>query len=439
MNRDLHDRYPERMVLAAVNTSDDRETLDSLDELQELADTAGVEVAGRIVQNRMNVSPGTYLGTGKIEELRELIDRTGADGVICDDELTPAQMRNLAELLDHKVVDRTMLILDIFASHANTSEGKIQVELAQLQYSLTMLGGLGKSLSRLGGGIGTRGPGEKKLETDRRRVRSRITRLKEELREVESHRDLLREGRKKKSLPVVAIVGYTNAGKSTLLNALSGSSVLEEDKLFATLDPSTRSVLLEDGQEVLFTDTVGFIRKLPHHLINAFRSTLEEARYADLILHVADVSNPQVDKQMFVVYDTLRQLGASDKPVITVYNKMDLVSDGFRGMFRETDQEKGRAGSTGIRDQGMPYLTDRKAEIVLPVSAREKAGLEELKEAVSRLLMRDHILIERLYRYRDEAGKPQLIRKYGRLVAEEYREDGIYIKAYVPQEIYGQV
>ena len=407
----------ERMILAAVNQGDDRETADSLDELQELADTAGVEVAGRLTQNRVSVQPGTYLGSGKIDELRELIALTGADGVICDDELSPAQMRNLSELLDAKVADRTMLILDIFAAHAQTSEGKIQVELAQLQYRMTMLGGLGRSLSRLGGGIGTRGPGEKKLETDRRRIRSRITRLKEELREVESHRELLREGRRRKSLPVAAIVGYTNAGKSTLLNALAGSNVPEEDKLFATLDPSTRKVTLEDGQEVLLTDTVGFIRKLPHHLVNAFRSTLEEAKYADLILHVADLSNPQMEKQMFVVYDTLRQLGAADKPVITVFNKTDL--------------------EPGCAEPG--FMTDRRAWETVPVSAREGMGLEKLKDAMARLLTRDHILIERLYRYQDEAGKAQLIRRFGRLLKEEYREDGIYVKAYVPQDLYARV
>ena len=285
----------ERVILVAVSTSDEDDTEASLDELEELADTAGATAIGRLVQNREKIHPGTYLGSGKIGELREMVWEMGATGVICDDELSPAQLRNLESALDTKVMDRTMVILDIFAAHATTSEGKIQVELAQLRYRAARLVGLRSSLSRLGGGIGTRGPGEKKLEMDRRLIKNRIAQLNRELREVKRHRELTREQRTKNRIPVVAIVGYTNAGKSTLLNTLTGAGVLQEDQLFATLDPTTRSQKLPSGQEILLTDTVGFIRKLPHHLIDAFKSTLEEAKYADLILHVVDASNPQMD------------------------------------------------------------------------------------------------------------------------------------------------
>ena len=273
----------ERVILVAVSTSDEDDTEASLDELEELADTAGATAIGRLVQNREKIHPGTYLGSGKIGELREMVWEMGATGVICDDELSPAQLRNLESALDTKVMDRTMVILDIFAAHATTSEGKIQVELAQLRYRAARLVGLRSSLSRLGGGIGTRGPGEKKLEMDRRLIKNRIAQLNRELREVKRHRELTREQRTKNRIPVVAIVGYTNAGKSTLLNTLTGAGVLQEDQLFATLDPTTRSRKLPSGQEILLTDTVGFIRKLPHHLIDAFKSTLEEAKYADLI------------------------------------------------------------------------------------------------------------------------------------------------------------
>ena len=291
----------EKVILLGVSTRDDDGTEESLDELGELAATAGARVLGRVIQNREAVYPGTYIGKGKIEEVRLLAEELGADGVLCDDELTPAQLRGLERELDCKVMDRTLVILDIFAKHATTSEGKLQVELAQLRYRLARLTGLGTSLSRLGGGIGTRGPGEKKLETDRRLIKSRIARLNRELKEMQTHRDTARKRRKKEAVPVAAIVGYTNAGKSTLLNALTGAGILAEDKLFATLDPTTRRMTLPGGQEILLTDTVGFIRKLPHHLVEAFRSTLEEARYADFILHVADSSNPQLEDQMDTV------------------------------------------------------------------------------------------------------------------------------------------
>ena len=293
-----NDELQERVILVGVSMQDEDDTEESLDELKDLADTAGAVTVAKLIQNREQIHPGTYIGKGKIAELKELAQLMDATGVICDDELSPAQLRNLEQELDMKVMDRTLIILDIFAARASTSEGKIQVELAQLKYRLARLVGLRSSLSRLGGGIGTRGPGEKKLEMDRRLIKDRISQLNKELAEVKRHREVIRSRRSRNNVPVAAIVGYTNAGKSTLLNTLTDAGVLEEDKLFATLDPTTRTLKLESGQEVLLTDTVGFIRKLPHHLIEAFRSTLEEAKYADIILHVVDASNPQMEKQM---------------------------------------------------------------------------------------------------------------------------------------------
>lgn len=315
----------EKVILVGVRTSENDDTEESLEELQELADTAQAVVVARVIQNREAVHPGTYIGKGKLEEIKELLWEYQASGIICDDELSPAQTANLTSLLDTKVMDRTLLILDIFAKRAATSEGKIQVELAQLKYRQSRLAGSGISMSRLGGGIGTRGPGEKKLETDRRLIKNRIAQLNRELKDVKCHREVTRELRKKNHLPVAAIVGYTNAGKSTLLNTLTDAEVLEEDQLFATLDPTTRNLNLPSGQAILLTDTVGFIRKLPHHLIEAFKSTLEEAKYADMILHVVDVSNPQMEGQMHVVYETLKRLEVTNKPVVTVFNKMDRV------------------------------------------------------------------------------------------------------------------
>ena len=403
----------EKVILVAAGNVDEKEAMESLDELEELARTAGALVVGRIRQSRQSVDPATYVGSGKLLEIEDLAYETGAQGIICDDELTPAQMRNLARELELKIMDRTLLILDIFAARAVSSEGKIQVELAQLQHRMTMLSGLGQTLSRLGGGIGTRGPGEKKLETDRRLIRSRITRLKEELREVARHRSLLRDSRKDKILPTAALVGYTNAGKSSLLNALTEADVLEEDKLFATLDPTTRRLVLPEGQEVLLTDTVGFIRKLPHHLVEEFRSTLEEARYADLILHVVDASNPQAEKQMHVVYETLKDLDVKGKPVITLWNKQDLLVDA-------------------------PRQRDFQADRNICVSAKTGEGLEELKLALDQILYADQIRISRCYPY-DQAGKVALIRKYGRLLEEEYTDEGIRVLAMVPPQIYGNV
>lgn len=403
----------EKVILVGVSVEDADDTEKSLDELEELAKTAGAVTVGRVIQNREMIHPGTYVGKGKIDEIKELLWETEATGIICDDELSPVQLGNLQDALDTKVMDRTLIILDIFAARASTNEGKIQVELAQLKYRQSRLTGLGKSLSRLGGGIGTRGPGEKKLEMDRRLIKGRIAQLNRELKEVKRHREVTREQRNRTRIPVVAIVGYTNAGKSTLLNKLTGASVLSEDKLFATLDPTTRGLKLPSKQEVLFTDTVGFIRKLPHHLIEAFKSTLEEAKYADIILHVVDTSNPQMDEQMYIVYETLRNLGVEDKTVITAFNKQD------------------KEGAETI-------LRDFKADYVVRISAKTGFGFEELLGTIEKILRERKIEIERVYEYH-EAGKIQLIRKYGELLAEEYREDGIYVRAFVPREIYGKI
>ncbi len=405
-------RLEERVILIGVQTAADENVEVSLDELEELASTAGAVTVGKVIQNREAVHPGTYIGKGKIEEVRALVYALNATGVICDDELSPAQLNNLERELDCKVMDRTLLILDIFAARAVTSEGKIQVELAQLRYRAARLVGLRESLSRLGGGIGTRGPGEKKLETDRRLIRSRISALKQELVQVEKHRELIRSGRARGNMKTAAIVGYTNAGKSTLLNKLTGSEVLSEDKLFATLDPTTRLLNLQDGQQILLTDTVGFIHKLPHHLIEAFKSTLEEAKYADYIIHVVDSSNPQAEMQMHVVYETLRELGVMGKKIITLFNKQDVP--------------------------GACVLRDFKSDYSLKISARTGQGLEELGELLARLLAEDQIYVERIFPYQ-EAGKIQLIREYGQLLSEEYTETGILVKARVPREIYGKV
>lgn len=388
-------------------------TEDSVLELAELVKTAGAVVVGTMIQKRELVHPGTYVGTGKVAELAAMVKELEATGIVCDDELSPAQLKNLEAALDTKVMDRTLIILDIFAARATTSEGKIQVELAQLKYRLSRLAGLGRSMSRLGGGIGTRGPGEKKLEMDRRLIKNRIAQLNRELKEVRQHREITRARRVREQIPVAAIVGYTNAGKSTLLNRLTDAGVLEEDKLFATLDPTTRALALSGRQEILLTDTVGFIRKLPHHLIEAFRSTLEEAKYADYILHVVDASNPQCEQQMHIVYDTLYQLDIKDKTIITLFNKQDAV----------TDPEP---------------LRDFKADYTLAISAREGTRLEELKELLARLLRENKVLVERTVAYAD-AGILQQIRSKGELLQEEYRPEGIYIRAYVPMELYGKL
>ena len=405
--------FKERVILVGVSEQDGDDAEDSLAELAELVKTAGASVAGTLIQKRELIHPGTYVGTGKVAEIAELLEHTGATGIVCDDELSPAQLKNLETMLNTKVMDRTLIILDIFAARATTSEGKIQVELAQLKYRLSRLTGLGRSMSRLGGGIGTRGPGEKKLEIDRRLINDRIAQLNRELKEVVKHREIARAKRERNAVPVVAIVGYTNAGKSTLLNHLTDAEVLEEDKLFATLDPTTRMLELEGHQQVLLTDTVGFIRKLPHHLIEAFKSTLEEAKYADYIIHVVDASNPQRDKQMYIVYETLDHLGVKNKKILTLFNKIDI----------RTDDDP---------------LQDFRADHVLQISVAENAGLDAVKDVLQEMLREDKIYIERVIPYA-QAGVLQLVRNKGELVSEEYVPEGISIRAYVPMEVYGKL
>ena len=400
----------ERVILFAASTNDSDDTEESVEELKELVKTAGAET---VIQNRENIHPGTYLGKGKIQELKEMVWESGATGVVCDDELSPAQLKNLEDALDTKVMDRTMIILDIFAARAKTREGKIQVELAQLRYRAVRLVGLRNSLSRLGGGIGTRGPGETKLEVDRRRIHERISQLKSELQDVERHRDVVRKQREQSGTLTAAIVGYTNAGKSTLLNKLTGAGILAEDKLFATLDPTTRALVLPGGEKVLLTDTVGFIRKLPHHLVEAFKSTLEEARYCDVILHVVDCSNPQMDMQMHVVYETLRRLDIKDKEIITVFNKVDRPD-----------------ADTACRDMSADYK--------VRLSAKTGEGIGELLDLFAVILRNRRIYFEKVFAYKN-AGRIQTIRKSGQLLSEEYQDDGIHVKAYVPVELFEEL
>lgn len=403
----------ERMVLVGIQVNEYEKTEESLDELAELVKTANASVAGRLIQKREAVHPTTYVGKGKILELKELLWETEATGIVCDDELSSVQLHNLERELVCKVIDRTLLILDIFAARATSSEGKIQVELAQLKYRAARLVGLRDSLSRLGGGIGTRGPGEKKLEMDRRLIRGRIGKLKRELEEVEQHRELIRTQRKDSHLKVAALVGYTSAGKSSIENALTDAGILADAMLFSTLDTTTRVLELDKKQEILLTDTVGFINKRPHHLIEAFKSTLEEAKYADIIIHVVDASNPQMDNQMYVVYETLRRLGVEGKPVVTLFNKQDKL-------------------------EGTGNFRDFQADYSILTSAKTGQGLEKLKEVLLEIIRKEQIYIERLYPFTD-AGKIQLIRKNGQLLEEEYVPEGISVKAYVTKEIYGKI
>ena len=406
----------EKVILVGVSEQDGDDAEDSVAELAELVKTAGATVVGTMIQKRELIHPGTYIGSGKVAELKLLVEELGATGIVCDDELSPAQLRNLEDMLDTKVMDRTLIILDIFAARATTSEGKIQVELAQLKYRLSRLTGLGRSMSRLGGGIGTRGPGEKKLEIDRRLIKDRIAQLNRELKEVRQHRDITRAQREKNQMPVAAIVGYTNAGKSTLINTLTNAGVLEEDKLFATLDPTTRLLSLGNDEPLLMTDTVGFIDKLPHHLIDAFRSTLEEAKHADLIIHVVDCSNPEHETQMQVVYPTLKELGVEGKPIFTLMNKQDGLSEEEKDLFER----------------------DMQADRTIEISVKDGTGLDELREVLLSFLRNRKKYVERLYGY-DEMGKIQLLRKYGQIVTEEYRDDGVAVTGYVPNEYYNQI
>ena len=397
----------ERYILVAVATGDEEKAWASLDELAELLDTAGGETACQVVQNLQHPDRGTYIGKGKALEIRDMLEVQEAAGIICDDELSPSQLRNLSDLIDAKVLDRTMLILDIFAAHATTREGKTQVEIAQLKYRYSRLRGMGEALSRLGAGIGTRGPGETKLETDRRVIQKRIKILSDDIETMKRARDTTRRKRSSNAVPTAAIVGYTNAGKSTLLNRLTSSDVLSEDKLFATLDPTTRTAVLPDGQTVLFTDTVGVINKLPHNLIDAFRSTLEEAGYADIIVQVIDASDENSELHMQVVRDTLRDLDITGKPVITVWNKCDLTD-------------------AVLRDFG--------ADASVRISAKTGEGIDEFYDALTEILKGRRVYVDTVIPYRDASVIAE-IRKYGQLISEEFEAEGTHVKAYVPRAL----
>ena len=391
---------PEKAILISVDTGE-YDCDASLDELSELAKTAGAEEIARVIQKREAYESATVVGEGKLEEISELCKTYGAELLIFDCELTASQIRNIEDETDVRVIDRTMLILDIFAGRAVSAEGKLQVELAQLKYRLPRLMGIGASLSRLGGGIGTRGPGETQLETDRRHIRRRIDKLSEELRELEKRRGYARSRRKKDSVQVGAIVGYTNAGKSTLLNLLTGADVLAEDKLFATLDPTARSIELPDGRSLLLIDTVGLIRRLPHHLVEAFKSTLEEAASADIILHVCDASDPEAGEKADVTLKTLAELGAAEIPVVTILNKCDKITEHFP--------------------------VDEKT---VKISALNNEGIDELLQVISHNLPQTSRRMKLLLPY-DKAGLSAQIRNNGKVFSEEYTENGVLLDALV--------
>ncbi len=391
---------PEVCILVGLDTGE-YDAYVSIDELEELARTAGAEVFAKLIQKRDKPDNATYLGGGKLFELKNICDENEIDLLIFDGELTPSQQRNIENITDVRVVDRTMLILDIFALNARTGEGKLQVELAQLKYSLPRLGGKGTEMSRLGGGIGTRGPGESKLESDRRHIHRRINALEAQLKTLSKRRMLLRERRKKNAVTTVAIVGYTNAGKSTLLNALTNAGVLAENKLFATLDPTSRALKLPDGRTVLLVDTVGFISRLPHDLVEAFKSTLEEVVYADLILNICDASDNEVEEHIRVTKGVVSELGASDKPMLTVYNKCDKVPN--LRFFGESGND-------------------------VRISALKGIGLEKLLETMCSMLGNTRRKVKMLLPYAEGAVVSK-IRKEGAVMNEEYRDDGIFVEA----------
>lgn len=408
MEEQIKNEIEEKAILIAICPQNKEEEVSSaIDELEELAKTAGASTLVKVVQNRDKPHPATYFGKGKVEELKEMIEQYEITTIICDDELSPAQLKNLSEALDVKIVDRPILIMDIFARHAHTKEGILQVEMAQMRYRLSRLSGLGKSLSRLGGGIGTRGPGEKKLETDKRHIRRRIDMLKEELEKIHSSRHLLREGRAKQGKPIIAIVGYTNAGKSTLLNYLTDAGVLQEDMLFATLDPTTRNMVLPEGKEVLLVDTVGFIRKLPHHIVEAFKSTLEEVVYADILVHMVDATNPDAIKHIQVVHETLQELGAENTPMLTLLNKCD------RGNVDED-------------------LWDEKAFANIRVSALTGDGIRKVLEALEQHLLQGQRLMKIIVPYH-QGQILQKLRTYGQIQEESYVNEGTYVEVYIEE------
>jgi GTP-binding protein HflX len=407
----LENKVEEKLILFVAQKKRhlENEAWESLDELEELVQTAGGTTLIKILQRVESFNPAHYIGSGKVQEIKEMIEQYGATGVVCDDELSPVQMKNLTLLLDTKVMDRTMVILDIFAQRARSREGKLQVEMAQLKYQYSRLSGFGEALSRQGGGIGTRGPGEKKLENDKRHIRARMDLLKKEIEEMEKHRSILRSKRQKNKVPVVAIVGYTNAGKSTLLNTLSGSDVYVKNQLFATLDPTTRGVVLPSGTEIMVTDTVGFIRKLPHHLIKAFYSTLEEARYADIILHVIDISSPHILTHKEVVQQTLDMLNIKEIPILNVYNKID---------------------------EFMPEVgIDLNAPDTLGISAKEGENINSLLEKIEEILYQEMKKFKVFIPYH-LAEILTYCHQNGERLEEEYANEGIYLSGYIHRDKY---
>ena len=393
---------PEVAVLVGIDTGlYDAEV--SMDELEELARTAGAVVAAKIIQKRDKPDTATYVGSGRLEEIKDFTEANDVDLLIFDGELTPSQQRNIEDETDVRVIDRTTLILDIFAARARSNEGKIQVELAQLKYSLPRLGGKGTQMSRLGGGIGTRGPGESKLESDRRHIRRRIQSLQEELVQIAKRRENLRTRREKDGVETVAIVGYTNAGKSTLMNTLTNAGVLAENKLFATLDPTSRALTLPDGRTVMLIDTVGLVRRLPHQLVDAFRSTLEEAANATVILNICDASDEHCTEHLNVTMNLLAALGCADKPIISVLNKCDLC--------------------------GGSFVLPAQGEFVM-ISAKTGEGLGNLLAKIQLSLPLTRKKAELLIPYND-GGLVNYIREEGVMLKEDYRPDGIYVKAVV--------
>lgn len=404
----MEEKHLTRAILIGADTGEyDAES--SMDELAELAKTAGAEELARVLQKREAYEPATVIGEGKLAEVKELCGSLGAELLIFDCELTASQIRNVEDETDVRVIDRTMLILDIFAGRAVSREGKLQVELAQLKYRLPRLMGIGASLSRLGGGIGTRGPGETQLETDRRHIRRRIDKLSAELKELEERRGYARERRRKDSVQVGAIVGYTNAGKSTLLNLLTGAGVLAEDKLFATLDPTSRAIELPDGRSLLLVDTVGLIRRLPHHLVEAFKSTLEEAACADIIIHVCDVSDPEAAEKADVTLKTLADLGAAEIPVVTVLNKCDLLTENIP------------EDSSTVK-----------------ISAKKAQGIDRLLQVIAANLPETAKRMKLLLPY-DKAGYTAKLRENGKVFTEEYTESGVLVDALVDKMLIKQM
>lgn len=409
-----NEQKQERVILAGVHRGI-RDALwdtteQSIKELGELVKTAGGIVVGEMIQNKPDIETATYMGEGKIEELKNAVCMLEADTVVFDDELSPVQMRNITDFLEVKVLDRSMLILDIFAMRAKSGEGKLQVELAQLKYRLPRLRGIGVEMSRTGAGIGTRGPGETRLESDRRHIRRRISALEEEIKELKKHRSLIRERRKKDGVITAALVGYTNAGKSTLLNTLTDANVFAEDKLFATLDPTSRAITLEDNRKILLVDTVGFIRKLPHHLIEAFKSTLEEAVVADILLHVIDMSSEESDNEMAVVEHVLTDIGAVGKPVIKVFNKCDKL------------EEYPKSNGSGN----------------VYISAKSNVNIDKLIEAIAEIAPGKKQLVKVCIPY-SQGGFVNLIHDTQKVVSEEYSETGTVMEAMVDAQMYEKI